>query len=97
MSIMTNKPQTTTYEIQFTLSRVEGHHAIQNKYVSKKSVKVLAGLLNFKRPSTDGRVAENKALQKLASKKDLDEDARLAKNFVPWCLSGKNKFVLIRG
>jgi hypothetical protein len=80
MSIMTTKPQTTTYEIQFTLSRVEGHHTIQNKSASKKSIKVLASLLNFKRPSTDGRVAENKALQKLVSRKGLDEDTRLAKS-----------------
>jgi len=43
---------------------------------------------------TDGRVAENKALQKLASKKDLDEDTPLAKNFVSLCLSGRNKILL---
>jgi hypothetical protein len=40
-------------------------------------------------------VAENKALQKLASKKDLDEDTRLAKNFASLSLSGNKKSVLI--
>jgi len=52
----------------------------KTKSASKKSVKILASLLNFKRPSTDGQVAEYKALQKLVSRKDLDEDTLLAKS-----------------
>jgi len=55
----------------------------------------LASLLKISRPSTDGRVAEYKHLQKLVSRKGLDEDSRLAKNFVSLSLSGQHFFLCV--